>query len=239
MLKQFIFFVALILIAFSCEKATTLNEEEVNDDYLFMLNGKQVDEKAFTLNDDLFFVVTNQNFDSPSPNPNKFILHAYEEKAAFFQFGMDNNIPLKESHEYHEHLAEYAEANGIIEIAEAKGEIPSSFLTYQEQYYEQKFGRPMPQNRIFTTLFQDLNGGGDDKNIIGPGGIIWFLNRRWRNAVSSFEFAGVGGVQTVFDRSWYRDFLMNFWVVGNSSFNFNGPLGVLNDRAESWGVGAI
>jgi hypothetical protein len=204
------------------------NIEETNNGYyppadnietVYILDNKQGHKNAFDPSDESLFVLISAKRGEKGEK-DKVFYHAFTTEEGFVDFGLENNLKLRELLIFERHMSKYAETSGVEMEFELTGKVPEWYSNYEAEYYSSVFNKS-PLNKCFwTELKKDIAGG----QTSFMGGTLPFMWPGWNNTVSRFKPLGLYGFTVLYDKWRYKRRIAVFWGWGFSSvFLDHGP----------------
>ena len=217
------------------ESAISSNNFAQSSTELWLLDGAKVDANTFGVDDDkLLVAITDTILDGQLT----LCINGFSTRNGFESFGDSKGLEFSKNLEIADHLSQYAAANGVIDIYEAKGEVPQFYLDYEAQYLA-SMGRNLNVSPgaesalLFTAMYDKCEPGS-----IYPWGFMRlnpFLPG-WSNKISQVEFVPqiVRAGFTIFDRTFFRRHLVTFgFKWGWTKYCLPEASVLVDNRAES------
>ncbi len=183
------------------------------------------------------YIFLGEGVDDKDNNPAtaKMKIHAFTTEQEYFDYGASKGVDLELNTVITNHLSEYANDNGYIEEYEQTGEVSQDYLDYQSNYIDSiltKSAKNGPSTKsLITMLHKDWVGGSSWPILIGAHA---FMPLTYNNNVSAFTPLLIGGVTSIYDRTFLRDRLWTYFGWSFTRITFSGPLAPLDNRASSW-----
>ena len=234
------FFLSLLVVA-SCQKNANevknlpLEASEDEQGFLetYMIDLKIVNKKDFKWDVEGMEYHINVG-EKDNPNSQSVCYMAFTSEQAY-----DNYMVREMGNKYlvHKsiiaHLRDYAQSSGAVDYLEQKGEVPQSYLDYEQRYLAEHLPTDdliaAKQRSLVGVLFKDSYCRRAFNFTLPLLGTPFFIFNN--NEASSFEALLIGGYHRGFDKSFYRRRIYSLWVWGFSCYNL--PASV-NDRISSW-----
>jgi hypothetical protein len=191
--------------------------------------------------------------DRPESTGTSDVTNAFTNQQAYIDYGISSgydNIATVEN--AYSDLASYAVSSGAMAVVEATGELPSTYISYMDEYLashslptsglKDVSSTGLQTRSAFAFIFKDCIGGSSIPIRISP----WLSMFGFNNQVSSFRPVGLAfGRTDIFDRWFFGGHLLGVWswdnvgwtlCGGNSaSVNpFSTNFSFANDKATSW-----
>lgn len=190
------------------DQATDFDEsllpDEFNAEYTYFLDGQQVSEDPSISDSTLNVIVV---LDSPMVE-----IQAFSTIEGYWDFGVNNNLALRELDSAAAHLNHYAHQSGAVRITEETGEIPQFYLDYESEYlgFDEArktnfIGPPIPI--LFEIEDACIGTNGNDRVVFGT--IPWMSG--FNNRTSSFIHRDIAATVILYDRPWYSRRMRTFW----------------------------
>lgn len=204
--------------------------------YTFYLDNIQVPSSTYELGDSTLRV----HIESGSPtNSTLTSIYAFSNDSLFYAFGNNIGIPFQLYDEMSEYLSEYADSSGVITQTEQSEELPQWFIDFQDSYIEQMLSEgnqsDIIENRILirTVIYDECESGPLRTLPIGGHPSLWLY--KFRDRTTSYYPFGIGSIDIIYDRSFYRSRLATIRSWGLNRICFaNWPYTGLNNDANSW-----
>ena len=158
------------------------------------------------------------------------VVEAFSTEEGYINYGTKHNLHVKEQLTFEKAMREYAEKTGAIKHYEKTGEVTKDYKKYEKMMYAKYLGHLQQDKTVITTLYKDYFGGPSWTFVNHSP----FMVPGWNNTVSSFTPVGIYGVTILYDRSFYRTRMANFWGWGfNRVLLYWGWTWNLNNRTSS------
>lgn len=237
-MKKFGYLIMIVVlfgsISISCEKENEVstvaktNISNSQNEIVYFFDAKPVQKEVFEKrNLEIPFAIVNKQDENGVKEITQ--MHAFSSQEKYFSFGDANGYCYREISEFADEVSKFAESRGIIAEFERSGLVPDYYYEFERKKYEELIGKcgriNAIESRYPTFLYLDCFGGD---------GVVMPLTLPFmpfnNNEVSAFDFIGVTGSITMWDKSFYRTLIFSF-----SGFGFTKrclPLGA-DDRMSS------
>lgn len=238
MKNSFVAFAALLCLCFllttSCNKENNENNLNVNrqghqatENVEYFFDGEKVTEDRIDFYDENIEVAITDKEDGTGLE-----IWGFTSKQMYIEWGEKRNFPVKIMLEIEEHLRNYIETNKVVEIFEETGVVPQWYLDYEKSYYQQMTKHRNVEDRGTAILHKadcgDSNDGTSPLHTTLP--VMW---PGWNNETSAYFPISLYSGLSIYDRWFYGTRMATLWNVGWTTYCFDGPYGVLNDRMSS------
>lgn len=212
-------------------------DDPVNFVYEYYLDGSEVDEGTFAL-DDPNLQYGGEGVDDGDGDATTGILriHAFTSTATYYDYGDQIGINFRLYAEIADHLYQYADENGYIAEYNETGDVSQAYWDYQTDYIDQalngKSGSYNPNAKALVTIVHKNWSGGSSWPLLPP--IRPFMPLTYKNKVSAFSPLLIGGVDIIYDKNWFKDRMWTYWGWAYTRIHFAWPLHNLDNKAQSW-----
>lgn len=206
-------------------------------EYEYRINDSVVQAFTISESDSTNIYLYEIGLISSLPGYTKTIVHRFTTLSNYYDYAETKNVPAEAYDIITDSLAYLAELYNLDSIVAADEEVPEWWEELEASLYD----NIIPRGAI-SQLNDDWravckNQHSDESTqifsfpVIGMP-VLGLLG--WRNRVSSFTPLLLGGVDKVFQRSFYRRRLATFWNWGFTTTDFCGPLARINNNSNSW-----
>jgi hypothetical protein len=167
------------------------------------------------------------------------IMHKFSNESLYYAYGESKGLNPRLHDQIANRLAFLADSLNLDRIVDSIGNIPDWWVALEEEVRSELSPLDMTEARSLLTQINDderygarCTNGRRRQIVFGGAPVLSLLG--WRNRVSGFMPVGIGGVNIVYQRSFYRRRLRTFWSFGLAGIDFCGPLNYCNNSSNSW-----
>jgi len=138
--------------------------------------------------------------------------HFIQNLVMLMTINLPNNFSLKKA------IRQYIVDNGIEEYVEKNGKVPASYTEYEKNLAEQTFNIDYDSKAVFMQVASENYGGGSSRIIFSN--TAYFVG--FKNVLSSFQFCGLYGYTTLYDKAFFVNKLLTYSGKANIWYNLGG-----------------